>query len=101
MVQEYHGEYSSLRTAVESIAPKIGCVPQTLLSLVQRHEIDTGVREDGRLHERPTKVAVAALSVAGAFALAFGQSHGLDHAAVRVVTAHGVAALNGAALQQD
>lgn len=25
--------------------PKIGCVPQTLLTWVQRHEIDTGVRE--------------------------------------------------------
>src|SRR5512139_168050 len=35
----------SLWTAVESIAPKIGCVPQTLLTWVQRHEIDTGVRE--------------------------------------------------------
>jgi transposase-like protein len=29
---------------VESIAPKIGCVPQTLLTWVQRHEVDTGVR---------------------------------------------------------
>ncbi|WP_110301702.1 IS3 family transposase [Dyella sp. AtDHG13] len=45
MVQEHRGEYPSLWTAVESIAPKIGCVPQTLLSWVQRHEIDTGVRE--------------------------------------------------------
>ena len=45
MVQEHRGEYPSLWAAVESIAPKIGCVPQTLLSGVQRHEIDTGVRE--------------------------------------------------------
>jgi transposase-like protein len=30
---------------VESIAPKIGCVPQTLLSWVKRHEIDSGARE--------------------------------------------------------
>ena len=45
MVQEHRGEYPSLWTAVESIAPKIGCVPQTLLTWVQRHEIDTGVRE--------------------------------------------------------
>jgi len=45
MVQEHRGEYPSLWTAVESIAPKIGCVPQTLLSWVRRHEIDTGVRE--------------------------------------------------------
>ena len=45
MVLEHRGEYPSLWTAVESIAPKIGCVPQTLLTWVQRHEIDTGVRE--------------------------------------------------------
>lgn len=45
MVLEHRGEYPSLWTAVESIAPKIGCVPQTLLTWVQRHEIDTGVRD--------------------------------------------------------
>ncbi|MEW5836512.1 MAG: IS3 family transposase [Pseudomonadota bacterium] len=45
MVLEHRGEYPSLWTAVESIAPKIGCVPQTLLTWVQRHEIDTGARE--------------------------------------------------------
>ena len=45
MVQEHRGEYPSLWAAVESIAPKMGCVPQTLLTWVQRHEIDTGVRE--------------------------------------------------------
>ena len=45
MVQEHRGEYPSLWVAVESIAPKIGCVPQTLLGWVQRHEIDTGQRE--------------------------------------------------------
>lgn len=45
MVQEHRGEYPSLWAAVESIAPKIGCVPQTLLSWVQRHEIDAGVRD--------------------------------------------------------
>ena len=45
MVQEHRGEYPSLWLAVESIAPKIGCVPQTLLTWVNRVEIDTGVRE--------------------------------------------------------
>ncbi len=45
MVQEHRGEYPSLWAAVESIAAKIGCVPQTLLSWVQRHEVDTGVRD--------------------------------------------------------
>ena len=44
LVQEHRGEYPSLWAAVESIAPKISCVPQTLLSWVQRQEIDTGVR---------------------------------------------------------
>src|SRR3546814_13259940 len=45
MVQEHRGEYPSLWAAVASIAPKFGCVPQTLLSWVQRHEIDSGVRD--------------------------------------------------------
>jgi transposase len=44
MVQEHRGEYPSLWAAVESIAPKIGCVPQTLLEWVKRVEVDTGVR---------------------------------------------------------
>jgi transposase-like protein len=30
---------------VESIAPKIGCVPQTLLVWVKRQEVDSGERE--------------------------------------------------------
>ena len=45
MVQEHRDEYPSLWAAVESIAPKIGCVPQTLLGWVQRQEVDSGVRE--------------------------------------------------------
>ncbi len=44
LVQEHRGEYPSLWAAVESIAPKIGCVPQTLLEWVKRQEVDTGVR---------------------------------------------------------
>lgn len=32
LVQEHRGEYPSLWLAVESIAPKIGCTPQTLLT---------------------------------------------------------------------
>jgi len=44
MVQEHRGEYPSLWAAVESIAPKIGCVPQTLLEWVKRVEIDAGTR---------------------------------------------------------
>ena len=45
MVQEHRGEYPSLWAAIESIAPKIGCVPQTLHEWVKRHQIDTGARQ--------------------------------------------------------
>jgi transposase-like protein len=45
MVQEHRGEYPSLWAAIESMAPKIGCAAQTLLTWVQRHEVDAGVRE--------------------------------------------------------
>jgi transposase len=44
MVEEHRGSYPSLWAAVESIAPKIGCVPQTLLEWVKRTEIDAGAR---------------------------------------------------------
>ena len=44
MVQEHRGEYPSLWAAVESIAPKIGCVPQTLLECVKRAEVDSGLK---------------------------------------------------------
>jgi transposase-like protein len=45
MVQEHRGDYPSLWAAIESIAPKIGCVPQTLHEWVKRFEVDAGVRE--------------------------------------------------------
>lgn len=44
MVQEHRGEYPSLWAAIESIAPKIGCVPQTLNEWVKRDEVDSGTR---------------------------------------------------------
>ena len=45
LVQEHRGEYPSLWVAIESIAPKIGCIPQTLNEWVKRKEVDTGVRD--------------------------------------------------------
>ena len=45
MVQEQRCEYPSLWAAVESIAPKIGCVPQTLLEWVKQAEVDSGARK--------------------------------------------------------
>jgi transposase len=44
MVQEHRQEYPSLWAAIESIAPKIGCVPQTLHEWVRKHEVDSGLR---------------------------------------------------------
>ncbi len=44
LVQEHRGEYPSLWAALESIAPKIGCVPSTLLDWVKQTEVDTGAR---------------------------------------------------------
>ena len=44
MVQEHRGDYPSLWSAIESIAPKIGCVPQTLNEWVKKAEVDSGQR---------------------------------------------------------
>ena len=45
MVLEHRGQYPSLWAAIESIAPKIGCAPQTLNDWVKRHQIETGDRD--------------------------------------------------------
>jgi transposase len=52
MVQEHRGEYPSLWAAIESIAPKVGCVPQTLDKWVRRAEIDAGTRPGVTTDER-------------------------------------------------
>jgi transposase-like protein len=51
-VLEHRGEYSSLWAAIESIAPKIGCVPQTLNEWVRKHEVETGMRDGVTSAER-------------------------------------------------
>ena len=45
LVQERCGEYPSLWAAIESIAPKIDCVTQTLSDWAKRYEVDSGQRE--------------------------------------------------------
>ncbi len=52
LVQEHRGGYPSLWAAVESIAPKIGCAPHTLLEWVRKHETDTGLRDGLTSEER-------------------------------------------------
>jgi transposase-like protein len=52
MVHDKRGEYPSLWAAIESIAPKIGFVPQTLHGWVHRHEVDSGQRDGVSTEER-------------------------------------------------
>jgi transposase-like protein len=52
MVQEQRGEHTSLWAAIESIASKIGCAPQTLHEWVKRAEIDAGQRAGLTSEER-------------------------------------------------
>ncbi|MFC6840210.1 IS3 family transposase [Xanthomonas theicola] len=52
LVREQRGEHSSTWAAVESIAPMIGCTPQTLLDWVKRSEIDSGERDGISTAER-------------------------------------------------
>lgn len=52
MVREHRDEYPSLWAAIESLAPKIGCVPQTL------HEIRGGSRLESRVKEPVGRVHV-------------------------------------------
>ncbi|EKI0138037.1 TPA: IS3 family transposase [Salmonella enterica subsp. enterica serovar Braenderup] len=47
MVLESQGEYDSQWAAICSIAPKIGCIPETLRVWVRQHERDTGGGDGG------------------------------------------------------
>jgi transposase len=86
LVHDHRGEYPSLWAAVESIAPKIGCVPQTLLDWVKQAEVDSGARpgvstaEAQRIKELEREVkelrrANEILKVASAF---FAQDGSID-----------------------
>jgi transposase len=45
VVRGHRSESPSLWATIESIAPKIGCVPQSLNEWVKCDQIDTGVRD--------------------------------------------------------
>jgi transposase len=45
MVTECRGDHPSLWSAVEFVAAKVGCTPQTRLTWVRQHERDSGQRE--------------------------------------------------------
>ncbi len=52
MEEEHRKDYASLGAAIESIAPKIGCVPQTVHEWVRKHQIDSGMRDGVTSAER-------------------------------------------------
>lgn len=52
LVREQRSEHPSMWAAVESIAPMIGCTPQTLNDWVKRDEIDNGERAGLTTNER-------------------------------------------------
>ncbi|MEY3476306.1 MAG: hypothetical protein RLY65_706 [Pseudomonadota bacterium] len=49
---EHLKDYSSQWAAISSIAPKIGCVPETLREWVRKHEVDAGLRDGVTSEER-------------------------------------------------
>ena len=52
MVLENLKDYPSEWAAIESIAPKIGCVPQTLHGWIRKHQTDIGHRPGQTTEER-------------------------------------------------
>jgi len=52
MVFEHQGEHASQWAAINSIASKVGCTPETLRNWVRRAERDTGKRPGLTTEER-------------------------------------------------
>src|SRR5699024_1641306 len=52
LVQKQRDEYRSLWAAIETIAPKIGCTPTTLLAWIKRSAVDRGIRSGVTTEER-------------------------------------------------
>ena len=52
MVFEHQGSYETQAGAIAAIAPKIGCIPQTLSGCVKQAEKDSGMRPGMTTEER-------------------------------------------------
>ncbi len=52
MVREHQGSYETQSAAVAAIAPKIGCIPETLRVWVRQAEKDSGARDGATSAER-------------------------------------------------
>ncbi len=55
LFSEHRHEHGSRWAAVELIATKIGCTPQTLSDWITRHEIDSGTRDGISSEERENR----------------------------------------------
>lgn len=55
MVFEYQGPYETQAAAIAAIAPKIGCIAQTLRGWVAQAEKDSGMR-DGVTSEKRVRI---------------------------------------------
>ena len=64
MVLESQGEYDSQWAAICSIAPKIGCTPETLRVWVRQHERDTGGGDGGLTNVKIVNCAAVTISFA-------------------------------------
>ena len=51
MVEEHRQDYPSLWATIESLAPKFGCVPQTLYEWIKRAQIEAGERPETATEE--------------------------------------------------
>ncbi len=52
LVFEHQGSYETQAGAIAAIAPKIGCIPQTLREWFKRAEKDSGMRDGVTTEER-------------------------------------------------
>jgi len=52
LVFEQRNDHPSMWATIESIAPMIGCVPQTLHDWVRKHEVEHGMRDGVTQEER-------------------------------------------------
>ena len=63
MVFEHQGSYETQAGAIAAIAPKIGCIPQTLRDWVKPAEKDSGLRDGVTTEERDRSEPLKALLV--------------------------------------
>ena len=62
MVFEHQGSYETQAGAIAAIAPKIGCIPQTLREWVKQAEKDSGMRDGVTTEERDRIKALVRIS---------------------------------------